>query len=516
LSADVRHTTTKFDITAFPQEGLCAALLVSLLSVWVLVGLFYHLNRYTRREYFSIWTGAWLFYALWLTLSLGMGEAAPGSALFAISQFCVSISAALLLWGSMRFLGIPVPQRSSAVFAVFLAVWILASSQLMNDALQIHLPVFILLGLSSPFASVCFLRLRKQKSFVGMGMLSLGFLLWVIYFGSYPFPKEYGNFYGVGFFVAAVLQLFIAISMIVLYFREVQREAEAVREEIEAVRREKEALKSKVITTKEECQNFYNRMRESEESGKAIFETQRTQQTVAEQERLQALGQMTGNVAHDINNALSPITAYTELLLTTLPNLAAIPRQRLERIGQAAEDVARLVAHMREFYRPDPATPPPGSLNTNQTIQPSPEPKLDPDLPPNNGEPCRPLRILCIDDEPDLREVMYDVLELDHHQVTVAAGGMEGLELFRASLQEGDPYEVVITDLGMPDLDGRDVARAIKAESPQTPVIMLTGWGALPKADGQPEPAVDAIISKPPRMQELSNLLFQITARSAT
>ena len=505
----------KFDSMAFTQEGLCAALLVSLLSVWMLVGLFFHLNRYTRREYFSIWTGAWLFYAVWLTLSLGMGDAEPGSALFAINQFCVSISAALLLWGSMRFLGLHVPQRSSAVFAVFLAVWILVSPQIINDTLQIHLPVFILLGLSSPFAGVCFLRLRKQKAFVGLGMLSLGFLLWVIYFGSYPFPGENGTLYSAGFFVAAVLQLFIAISMIVLLFHEVHRDAQKVRAEIEAVRLEKEALKSKVITTREECQTLYNRIRATEETGKALFERHRTERAVVEREHLKTFGQIAGDVAHDINNALSPITAYSELLLSTLPDLPDVPRHRLQRINQAAEDVAQIVAHMREFYRPDSDTDPADNVNTNQAIEPGPEPKLDPDL-PNDGEPCRPLRILCIDDEPQVRQVMHDVLEMDHHHVTVATGGREGLELFRSGLHAGEPYEVVITDLSMPDLDGHHVARAIKAESPQTPVIMLTGWGAMPKADGQTAPAVDAVIGKPPRMQELSNLLFQITARSVT
>jgi len=51
----------------FPREYMRAALMVSLLSVWVLVGLFYYLNRYTKREYFTVWTAAWLFYALWLT-----------------------------------------------------------------------------------------------------------------------------------------------------------------------------------------------------------------------------------------------------------------------------------------------------------------------------------------------------------------------------------------------------------------------------------------------------------------
>ena len=105
----------------------------------------------------------------------------------------------------------------------------------------------------------------------------------------------------------------------------------------------------------------------------------------SEQERLQALGQMASGVAHDINNALSPITAYSELLLSTLPDLADVPRQRLQRISQAAEDVAQIVAHMREFYRPDSDTGPADKVNTNQATEPGPEPKLDPDLPNAGG-----------------------------------------------------------------------------------------------------------------------------------
>jgi CheY-like chemotaxis protein len=497
----------KFDNIAYPQECLWAALLVSLLSVWLLTGLFYRLNRHTRLEYFSIWTGAWLFYAVWMTLSLGMGDAEPGSLLFTINQFCVSISAGLLLWGSLRFLGLPPPRRLSPILGTFLAVWILASPQLITDPLEIHLPVFILLGLSSPFAGVCFLRLRKQKEHVGMGMLSLGFLLWVIYLGSYPFPREYGNLFSVGFFVAAGLQLFIAVSMIVLLFLQVHDDARKVRAEIEAVRLEKEALRTKILSTKEECQNLYNRMRATEETERILSERHQAQRAAAESEQLRALGQMTGSVAHDINNALSPITAYSELLLSTLPDLPAVSRKRLQRISQAAEQVAQIVAHMREFYRPDPVPHAAAAMGSGQ-------PALDPDL-PGDGEPGRPLRILCIDDEPEVREVMRDVLVMDHHRVTLAKGGREGLDFFRAALRAGEPYEVVITDLAMPDLDGRHLARTIKAESPETPIIMLTGWGALPNADGQPPPAVDAVIGKPPRMQELSNLLFQITARSA-
>src|SRR5262249_54224560 len=92
------------------QQYTQAALVVSLLSVWLLVGLFYYLNRYTKRDYFTVWTAAWLFYALWLTLSLNMrpvgaGSEDPTSVVFILKQWCVSISAIFLLWAACVFSG---------------------------------------------------------------------------------------------------------------------------------------------------------------------------------------------------------------------------------------------------------------------------------------------------------------------------------------------------------------------------------------------------------------------------
>src|SRR6267142_2183703 len=65
--------TMKFlglDLADFSGQYLRAALTVSLMSVWMLVGLFYYLNHYTKRDYFTVWTAAWMFYALWLTPGL--------------------------------------------------------------------------------------------------------------------------------------------------------------------------------------------------------------------------------------------------------------------------------------------------------------------------------------------------------------------------------------------------------------------------------------------------------------
>jgi signal transduction histidine kinase/ActR/RegA family two-component response regulator len=649
----------------FSEQYLHATLIVSLLSVWVLVGLFYYLNRYTKREYFTVWTAAWLFYALWLTLSLTMPNSAPGEIFFILKQWCVAISAVFLLWGSLRFLGLPVRQALFGLFMAFLMVWTFVSPQILTSVVQIQLPVFILVGLGSLFAGVCFYRLRKKMPFVGAGMLSLGFLLWGLYLVSYPFTQQkgYENLYSAGFLVAAVLQLFIAVSMIVLVLEEVRYKSEQVLAEIATVRSEKEALQVKVLTTEEQCRNLYDQVRLTEGTQKAYEELRRTQQVVVQQERLRALGQMASGVAHDVNNALSPIVAYSDLMLSTMPELSETARQYLQTINRSGDDIAHIVARMREFYRRRSDTEQLSKVNVNQVIEEvieltrprwrdlsqrqgisiqmqrelEPNPPLllsDPGdlreaminlifnavdaLPhggtitlvtkyvsrsivdgaapeqqlhvevrdngigmeektrqrclepffstkakrggtglglamvygmmqrhdgtieiesaPNHGT-CvrllfpirektgetkaapppavtqqRPLRILCIDDEPQVQQLLKDCLGRFDHEVTIATSGKQGVEAFRAALQRNEPYETVITDLGMPDIDGHQVARTIKAESPNTPVIMITGWGTMMKEDGEPTPEVDALLGKPPKIQELQNLLLQLTA----
>jgi hypothetical protein len=107
----------------FTREYLKAGVLVSLLSVWVLVALFFYLNRYTRRRYFTIWTAAWLFYALWITLSFGLAGERHQRVLLMCQQWCVGVSAIFLLWGSRRCLGEHVRQAMLGWFIVFLLLW---------------------------------------------------------------------------------------------------------------------------------------------------------------------------------------------------------------------------------------------------------------------------------------------------------------------------------------------------------------------------------------------------------
>ena len=122
----------------------------------------------------------------------------------------------------------------------------------------------------------------------------------------------------------------------------------------------------------------------------------------------------------------------------------------------------------------------------------------------------RSLRILCIDDEPLIREMLRDCLSRFNHTVAAAPNGREGLEMFHVAMASESPFQVVITDLGMPEVDGRQVARTIKAKSPQTPVIMMTGWGTMIREEGQAPVDVDAIVGKPPRIAELGELVLQV------
>jgi response regulator RpfG family c-di-GMP phosphodiesterase len=88
-----------------------------------------------------------------------------------------------------------------------------------------------------------------------------------------------------------------------------------------------------------------------EQAQQAYDELRRTQEAAIQQERLRALGQMASGIAHDINNALSPIVGYASLLMGTEPNLSDRAREYLERICTAGQDVTHIVARMREFYR---------------------------------------------------------------------------------------------------------------------------------------------------------------------
>jgi signal transduction histidine kinase len=389
----------------------------------------------------------------------------------------------------------------------------------------------------------------------------------------------------------------------------------------------------------------------------AYDDLKQSQHTVLQQERLRALGQMASGIAHDINNAISPISLYTESLLEREPHLSERARGYLSTIQQAIEDVARTVARMREFYRerqeqltlervelnrairqvseltrprwndlpqqrglmvdfklelaetlPEimgaeneirdaltnlifnavDAMPAGGTLSvrTRQLRREGEEDRavievsdtgigMDEDTRQRCLEPffttkgergtglglamvygmvqrhsaeididsaigagttirlsfpahtaslvsspqqagpstiTRRLRILLVDDDPVLIKSLQDTLQEDGHQVSSALGGQAGIDAFADARRQGQSFDVVVTDLGMPYVDGRKVASAIKEISSSTPVILLTGWGQRLIAEDDTPAHVDKVLSKPPRLQELRGALAMLTA----
>jgi signal transduction histidine kinase/CheY-like chemotaxis protein len=385
----------------------------------------------------------------------------------------------------------------------------------------------------------------------------------------------------------------------------------------------------------------------------AYQDLRQTQQTVMQQERLRALGQIASGIAHDINNALSPAALYTQSMLAHETNLSERSRDQLGVIQRAIDDVSRTVQRMRAFYMPRGLELTLSPVDVNEIIDQvvdltrarwanMPQERgividvktdLEPDLPrilgaenevrdaltnlllnavdalPEGGavtfrtrsnargeqvvievqdtgigmsettrsrclepffttkgergtglglpmvfgmvqrhggeleidselargttmrlmvpraptgmtrrersapEKPRSLRVLLVDDDPLLLRSLRDALELDGHEVVTAEGGQAGIDAFSDALNTGRPFDVVITDLGMPYVDGRKVAARIRQLSGQVPIIMLTGWGhRLIATDETPE-HVSRVLSKPPKMAELRGALVDLVRR---
>ena len=92
-----------------------------------------------------------------------------------------------------------------------------------------------------------------------------------------------------------------------------------------------------------------------------------------------------------------------------------------------------------------------------------------------------PDRVLIIDDEDTIRDSMHQVLKKEGYQVREAADGKEGLSLFNQ-----ETFQVVFLDLKLPGLNGLRILGQMKEANPETPIIIITGYGSI-------ESAVEAI-----------------------
>jgi CheY-like chemotaxis protein len=113
-----------------------------------------------------------------------------------------------------------------------------------------------------------------------------------------------------------------------------------------------------------------------------------------------------------------------------------------------------------------------------------------------------PAKVLVIDDQAMVTDLLVSVLERMNHRCEVASCGRDGVEAF-----EKGGFDLVITDLGMPDISGWEVSRAVKRINPNVPVVVVTGWGVTPDPDKMKDSKVDFVIHKPFQIDQLEKII---------
>jgi signal transduction histidine kinase/ActR/RegA family two-component response regulator len=116
----------------------------------------------------------------------------------------------------------------------------------------------------------------------------------------------------------------------------------------------------------------------------------------------------------------------------------------------------------------------------------------------------RSARILVIDDEDTVRDILSRMLKIKGHEVVVASDGEEGIERFKSG-----EFDLVFTDLGMPKISGWEVGKIIKGLNPKVPIAMITGWGMELNKEKMSESGIDLIVSKPFNFNQVVQLVSE-------
>jgi two-component system, NtrC family, response regulator PilR len=111
-------------------------------------------------------------------------------------------------------------------------------------------------------------------------------------------------------------------------------------------------------------------------------------------------------------------------------------------------------------------------------------------------------RILVVDDDPAVLELTKLQLEYEGYEVSTADGGEKGLKL-----AESNPFDLILTDLHMPDLDGIEIVKQVKARLPETEIIMISGLGTIPDAVAAIKAGAFYFIEKPIEYEQLLVLM---------
>lgn len=117
-------------------------------------------------------------------------------------------------------------------------------------------------------------------------------------------------------------------------------------------------------------------------------------------------------------------------------------------------------------------------------------------------------KVLVIEDEHTLREALQDIFATLGVKATLVASGREGIALF-----EREAFDIVITDLGMPEISGYEVARRIRSMRPEVPLVLITGWGDQIDLEKARDNGIDCVLTKPFRIEQVTKVIAGLLKR---
>jgi signal transduction histidine kinase/CheY-like chemotaxis protein len=117
-------------------------------------------------------------------------------------------------------------------------------------------------------------------------------------------------------------------------------------------------------------------------------------------------------------------------------------------------------------------------------------------------------RILVVDDELAVRELLQDILVQEGYEVVLAEGGHEALSLF-----DQLEFDAIFTDVGLPGMSGWEVARAIREREQQVPIGVITGWGEAVGSSEQRAAGVDWVVAKPFTVEQIIGMAQEVSRR---
>jgi signal transduction histidine kinase/CheY-like chemotaxis protein len=130
---------------------------------------------------------------------------------------------------------------------------------------------------------------------------------------------------------------------------------------------------------------------------------------------------------------------------------------------------------------------------------------VTPVLPVEESVERLPTRLLVVDDEDFVRDLLREILECENCEVCVAASGSEALSVFGEMEFDG-----VFTDIGMPGMSGWELAREIRQRDKRIPIAVITGWGEAVASHEQKAAGVDWVVAKPFTADRIAELVVAI------